>query len=90
MMNINTAALYLRLQLLEELEGMLEGMLRDQPEPADALRYKETLLSIQTLIQSKLDHSTEEILKVGLLMMFKTCRKHVCQFVLESKMSMFC
>lgn len=86
MMNINTAALYLRLQLLEELEGML----RDQPEPADALRYKETLLSIQTLIQSKLDHSTEEILKVGLLMMFKTCRKHVCQFVLESKMSMFC
>jgi hypothetical protein len=77
MMNINTAALYLCLQLLEELEGML----RDQPEPTDALRYQETLLSIQTLIQSKHDHSTEEILKVGLLMMFKTCTKHVCQFV---------
>lgn len=76
MMNINTAALHLRLQLLEELEGML----KDQPEPADALRYQETLLSIQTLIQSKLDHSTEEILKVGVRMMFKTCRKHVCQF----------
>uniref|UniRef100_A0A8C7SWP8 Dynein axonemal intermediate chain 7 n=1 Tax=Oncorhynchus mykiss TaxID=8022 RepID=A0A8C7SWP8_ONCMY len=49
----------LALRLLEELEGML----KDQPEPADALRYQETLLSIQTLIQSKLDHSTEEILK---------------------------
>uniref|UniRef100_A0A8C8HG56 Dynein axonemal intermediate chain 7 n=1 Tax=Oncorhynchus tshawytscha TaxID=74940 RepID=A0A8C8HG56_ONCTS len=49
----------LALRLLEELEGML----RDEPEPADALRYQETLLSIQTLIQSKLDHSTEEILK---------------------------
>ncbi|XP_029598335.1 dynein axonemal intermediate chain 7 [Salmo trutta] len=49
----------LALRLLEELEGML----RDQPEPADALRYQETQLSIQTLIQSKLDHSTEEILK---------------------------
>jgi hypothetical protein len=73
MMNINTAALHLRLQLLEELEGIL----RDEPEPADALRYQETLLSIQTLIQSKLDRSTEEILKVGVLMMFKTCRKHV-------------
>lgn len=48
MMNINTAALYLRLQLLEELEGMLEGMLRDQPEPADALRYQETQLSIDS------------------------------------------
>lgn len=72
MMNINTAALHLHLQLLEELEGML----KDQPEPADALRYQETLLSIQTLIQSKLDHSTEEILKVGVQMMFKTCRKH--------------
>ncbi|CAB1345769.1 unnamed protein product [Coregonus sp. 'balchen'] len=49
----------LALQLLEELEGML----RDQPEPADALRYQETLLSIQTLIQSKHDHTTDEILK---------------------------
>lgn len=44
MININMAALHLRLQLLEELEGML----RDQPEPADALRYQETQLSIDS------------------------------------------
>ncbi|KAL0962643.1 hypothetical protein UPYG_G00343190 [Umbra pygmaea] len=49
----------LALQLLEELEGHL----RDQLDPAVALRYQETLLYIQNLIHSKHDIITEEILK---------------------------
>ncbi|XP_019898414.2 protein CASC1 isoform X2 [Esox lucius] len=49
----------LALQLLEELEGHL----RDTPEPAEALRYQETLLTIQALIHAKHNLITEEILK---------------------------
>ncbi|KAJ8006731.1 hypothetical protein DPEC_G00110250 [Dallia pectoralis] len=50
----------LALQLLEELEGHL----RDTAEPAEALRYQETLLTIHKLIHAKHNVITEEILKV--------------------------
>ncbi|KAM6984777.1 dynein axonemal intermediate chain 7 [Aplochiton taeniatus] len=51
----------LTLQLIKELESLL----MDSPDPADAQRYQETLASLQELIYSKQQLSTEEILKTA-------------------------
>ncbi|XP_034529584.1 protein CASC1 isoform X2 [Notolabrus celidotus] len=47
------------LQLVEELEGLL----RDVTDPQEGHKYQETLISLQELIHSKHQLTTEEILK---------------------------